>query len=102
MAKSISQQNEWVREHLAKLWDENQADYFTNPARIIQKKEEIDKNAHLKVRVNHINSQSKPNRTGLFAYNIWDNIRDDTQNRLKPFDLEKELKVIEIFHILIK
>jgi hypothetical protein len=97
MAKSVAQQNEWVRQQLAKLWDENQADYFTNPSRIIQKREEIDKNEYLKVRANHINNRSKPNRTGLFAYNIWDNIRDDTQNRLKPFDLEKELKVIYFF-----
>ena len=40
------------------------------------------------------NPSKKVQRTGLYAYMIWDNIRDETTDRLKIFDLDKELQVI--------
>lgn len=86
----ILEQNEWIREKLSKLWGENQADYFVNPARIIQKKEKEHEND--RSRNSSLANKFKTTR-GLYAYTIWDNMREETSDRLKPFDLDKELQV---------
>lgn len=35
----------------------------------------------------------KSRSTGMFAYMIWDNIRNDSKKKAKIYDLQKELQV---------
>lgn len=171
MTKQIGDNSDWIKENLAKLWGENQADYYANPSRYVNHEANVpanespsakSKHQHLHSRksktelsnadLNHdplldasqksqhakkmfrfsnmddSNKQSKsiknsqksssssslmtgaataattttggnPNNRGLYAYTIWENIRESSTNRLKQFDLDKELKVKFISNI---
>jgi hypothetical protein len=100
-----------VKSALTKIWgDANMADYYVNPARVALAKPSAKKrkddsssgtvtvtsntNKHLqKARA----AQDNPRRSGgggLFAYMIWDSLREDSGDKLnKTFDLNAELKV---------
>ena len=91
MSKPLLEQNEWIREKLTRLWGENQADYFVNPSRSMQKTAELSKDELAKSQPSL--TQKLKGRSGLYAYTIWENMRDDSQYRLKPFELDKELQV---------
>lgn len=93
MSNPIYEQNEWVRDELAKLWGDNQADYFVNPARMIQKTDEIEKDELLRSQNHSTLATVKRAYHGLYAYPIWQSLRDESGDKLKPFELEKELQV---------
>ncbi len=93
-------QNEWIRQQLADLWGENKAEYFLNPSIVAHSQEDDSiKDTHLLTDNNKLATSSfshKHNRhhnQGMFAYTIWDNIRSESKQRAKHYDLPKELQV---------
>ena len=105
MSKPISEQNEWIRNELKNYFSEDEADYFVNPSRNIStSKAAAELSSHPKAAsastTNPQHAISKRTKaltqhhtTGLYAQKIWEGLRDDSGDRLKPFDLDKELQV---------
>ena len=100
MSKPISEQNEWIRNELKNYFSEDEADYFVNPSRTIStSKELLNKSENQKTGAATQNAITKRTKalashtTGLYAQKIWEGLRDDSGDRLKPFDLDKELQV---------
>lgn len=103
MRSQIDENNELIRENLLKIWDENQADYFSNPSRLVKKPEEAGEaeragkltTQQLEKSLNSRKKSTKhsTNPRGMYAFAIWDNIREDTKRKLKHFNLERELQV---------
>ena len=114
MSKQINENSHFIKENLEKIWGENQAEYFSNPARLVNRTDDANEATdRTKVITNRIENQrksSKQNPTaaatssqkGLYAFTIWENIREDTKKKLRHFNLEKELQVSNyIFYLLI-
>lgn len=104
MSKQINENSNFIKENLEKIWGENQAEYFSNPARLVNRTDDANEATdRTKVITNRIENQrksSKQNPTatassqkGLYAFTIWENIREDTKKKLRHFNLEKELQV---------
>ena len=96
MTKQIKENNEWIKQKLEKIWDENQADYFiNNPARFAANKTEalkFDAQNEGQIQTfkkSNVKSFSKANN----AFSIWESIRDDTRRKLKNLNLESDLQV---------
>ncbi|CAF0922621.1 unnamed protein product [Brachionus calyciflorus] len=93
LSQATEEKNNWTKKQLQKLWGDNQADYFTNPARLVNKQEnqsaKDDSPTH---KERNVNIETKRDQKGLYAYSIWDSIREDSNNKLKTFDLDKELQ----------
>ena len=89
---TIYEQNHWVRERLAEIWGDNKADYFVNPSRMVKSSHELNK-AEDYVEKKLSNPKNRGSRTGLYAYTIWDNLREDANNKFKLYSLEKDLSV---------
>jgi len=85
----LSEQDEWVRNQLAKLWGEDEAEYFVN--------QDVDINED-KIPP-HINNMKlkKKNYSGMFAHSIWSALRSEANMRLKTLDLNKELQKINYY-----
>lgn len=92
MLDPVNEKSEWVRDQLASLWGENEADYFTNPARLVNKSDDLVKSNLSKDPSANL-SIAKKSQKGLYAYAIWDSLREEANNRLKSFDMDKELQV---------
>jgi hypothetical protein len=86
----ISEQDEWVRNELTKLWGDDIADYFVN-----SKIDFFEANKIMQDEIKNPNTgkMKKKHHSGLYAHQIWRGIRDESNNRLKPFDLNTELQV---------
>lgn len=98
MTKQIDENSDWVKEHLKQVWDENQAEYFAKPSRLINKPNEANEKCQVgKFITNADSKKQKENSTlaskGMYACSIWENIRQDSKKKLKNFNLEKELQV---------
>jgi hypothetical protein len=87
MSNPLVEHNEWIRNRLARIWGDNEADYFVNPNRSTQKSNDVGgaKQSSL--------GQKLKGRSGLYAYSIWENMRDESKTNLRPFELDKELQV---------
>jgi AAA15 family ATPase/GTPase len=113
MTKQIDEDTAWVKENLSKLWNDSQANYYTQSATSVQKsffenkekstikskdttneKSNRKKSLAFSLAATDMNSQVAPTSRGLYAYQIWENIRESSNNKLKQLDLEKELQVI--------
>jgi len=86
------EQNEWVRNKLSEIWGDNNADYFVNPNRAPRKTSK-DTRGEDDMHKNLSNPKNRGSRTGLYAYMIWDNLRENTGDKLKVYSLEKDLHV---------
>ena len=103
MSKPISEQNEWIRNELKNYFSEDEADYFVNPSRNIStSKGELSQPAKAAsaASMQHAANAKRTralaqhaHTTGLYAQKIWEGLRDESGDRLKPFDLDKELQV---------
>jgi hypothetical protein len=91
------EQQAWVKEQLTELWgDANIADYYVNPNRMAASKSSAKKRAeHLGKSADETKRHGSVRRGngGMFAYMIWDNLREDSGEKIKAFDLNAELKV---------
>jgi hypothetical protein len=104
---NLSEQQAWVKDQLTELWgDVNMADYYVNPDRVAASKSSAKKRTEAlsKSASSALDSQMgqhqvtpgnirRGNGGGLFAYMIWDNLREDSGEKIKAFDLNAELKV---------
>ena len=88
MSNPLVEHNEWIREKLSRIWGDNEADYFVNPNRSTQKINESSGTKQSSL------GRKLKGRNGLFAYSIWNDMRDESRTNLKPFELDKELQVI--------
>ncbi len=98
---AIVEQNGWLHNELTKLWGDNEAEYFVNPT-IIQRDNNNNNNNNNRS-TNSYNRDENKNASalnmkrnqniGLYAFEIWDSLRDETNARLKNFELDKELQV---------
>lgn len=125
MSKQIDENSGWIKENLVKIWGENRAEYFSNPAILVNKPDESMNDGsggggnggggggggtagvdRLKSISNAVDSKRKSSKQpstataastsqnkGLYAFTIWENIREDTKKKLRHFNLEKELQV---------
>lgn len=89
----VYEQNEWVRDKLSEIWGDNKADYFVNPQRA-PRKTSSDMRVESDFRQNLSNPKNRGSRTGLYAYMIWDNLREDAESKYKVYSLDKDLNVI--------
>ena len=89
MSNPLTENNQWIREKLSRIWGENEADYFVNPNRSSQKAKE----SNIDLNKQSVLSRKLKGRSGLYAYSIWENMRDESKTNLKPFELDKELQV---------
>lgn len=89
----VYEQNEWVRDKLSEIWGDNKADYFVNPQRA-PRKTSSDMRIESDFRKNLSNPKNRGSRTGLYAYMIWDNLREDAGSKYKVYSLDKDLNVI--------
>ena len=91
----INEQDEYVRIELAKLWGDDIADYFVDSKidyfNAKKSQEEALSNGNSKIK--------KKQYSGLYAHQIWRGIREESNVRLKPFDLSRELQVLILFYI---
>lgn len=107
MSKPIDEQNEWIRDQLAKYFGDDQADYYTNPSRIVPTHKETlnsskdEPNKGQKESSTPSKLAKKAYNKGLYAQSIWESLRDDSGDKLKPYDLEKDLQVSRVNSILI-
>lgn len=113
MTKQIDENSGFIKGNLVKIWGENQAEYFSNPARLVNKPEDgnegngdrsklisssIESQRKSSTKQSHkqqtqtVTASNQQNK-GLYAFAIWDNIREDTKRKLRNFNLEKELQV---------
>lgn len=92
----IYEQNEWVRSKLSEIWGDNKADYFVNPDRAPRKSSQDARNDDDTHR-NLSNPKNRGSRTGLYAYMIWDNIREDADNKFKVYSLDKDLHSLNYY-----
>ena len=91
-------QNEWIRQQLTDLWGDSKAEYFLNPSVAAKTHQQSSGNAGDATTIKeHVSILSKRNQqrhnNGMFAYLIWDNIRNDSKKKVKLYDLPKELQV---------
>jgi hypothetical protein len=99
---SIVEQNDWVHDELTKLWGDNEAEYFLNPT-IIQRDNTNSTNSYNRDEIKNTSALNvKRNQNlGLYAFEIWDSLRDEANARLKNFELDKELQVCVSFFLVI-
>ncbi len=88
-----------MRNRLSEIWGENKADYFVNPARAPRKTSK-DLRSEEGVHRNLSNPKNRGSRTGLYAYMIWDNLREDAGNKFKIYSLDKDLHVCIFFSFI--
>ena len=97
--EAIVEQNDWVHDELTKLWGDSEAEYFLNPAIIQRDNNNNSTNSYNRdenKNTSALNMKRNQN-AGLYAFEIWDSLRDETNARLKNFELDKELQVCVVF-----
>lgn len=93
----VFEQNEWARDKLTEIWGDNKADYFVNPSRAPRKSSQdvrIQEDIHKNLSDPRNRGSS---RSGLYAYMIWDNLRDDAKSKYKVYSIEKDLQNLNYY-----